>query len=67
MKRTIARLLLVVFVVAIASALSACSCGGKRDDGVTTCKNCGRKGVVLYGYCESCANSFLKWQKKNGY
>ena len=50
---------LVVLVIALAG-------GGVEGDGVTTCKNCGKKEVVLFGYCERCADGFLEWQKEQG-
>lgn len=28
-------------------------------DGITTCKNCGKSEVVLFGYCSRCADGFL--------
>ena len=65
MKRNtfIAVILLMVLGMLV---LSGCS-SGPKGDGVTTCINCGRSGVVLYGYFERCAKSFTDWQKKQGY
>ena len=35
-----------------------------QGDDIDTCKNCGKDEVVLFGYCEDCADSFLGWQNK---
>ena len=37
----------------------------RGGDGVTTCKNCGRREVVVFGMCENCADGFLHWHNKN--
>ena len=42
-------------VMAFAFAFTGCSSGG---DGVTTCKNCGKKEVVALGFCRRCYRSF---------
>ena len=36
-------------------------------DGITTCKNCGRKASLdkLTGYCKSCNESFWEWADEN--
>ncbi len=66
MKKGIIVGIVILMIIGFLS-LGGCSSSGARGDGITTCKNCGRKGVVLFGYCENCANSFLKWQRDNGY
>ena len=67
MKKNRKKIIAFLFLIVMCVLLTACGNSGPRGDGKTTCKNCGRKGVVLFGYCESCADSFLEWQRKNGY
>ena len=52
---------LVVAIIVFAGIV-----GSVEGDGITTCKNCGKKEVVLFGYCERCADGFLEWQKDQG-
>ena len=55
----------VSFVIAIIIGMfGSCSCSGSGGDGITTCKNCGRKEISWGGMCERCADDFLDWQDK---
>lgn len=60
------KLLSLLLLFALVLSLFACSGGGNRGDGVTSCKNCGRKSTLVpgYGYCSRCFESFNKWQNE---
>lgn len=57
---------LIAFLLVLVMLLSLCACGESRGgDGVSTCRNCGRKTSLVagYGYCKTCYEGFIEWQK----
>ena len=64
-KAWIMSVIALVLLVVINPVNSFMASSGRGGDGVTTCKNCGRRGVEAFGYCERCADGFLDWHNKN--
>ena len=63
-----ALLLFLALVLCLSLCLGLCACtGGGGGDGVTSCRNCGRKTnlVAGFGYCGTCYEGFVEWQKDN--
>ena len=54
----------IAILIGVISCFAFCSIGGKGGDGITTCKNCGKEEVVLFGMCGRCADGFLDWHDK---
>ena len=73
--RELAAILIALGVGAICVALYCFGCfngigiGGSSSggNGITTCKNCGRKASLdeLTGYCKKCNESFWEWADEN--
>ena len=60
MKKVIALLLAIIMCFAF------CACeDNSGGDGITTCKNCGRKKRLSYaGFCSTCQEGFEEWQDR---
>lgn len=61
MKKKILPLILVLIL-----CLSLGACGSSGGNGITSCRNCGRKKNLVpgFGYCSSCYEGFNDWQKR---
>ena len=55
---------IVILTFVIVPALRSCSSNERGGDGITSCKNCGRKTDLVpgFGYCGNCYKGFNEWQ-----
>lgn len=66
MKHGIKKLFIIFLLLSLIGILSGCGSSGPRGDGVTSCKNCGRKPVYALNFCKDCYDDFNQWMKNGG-
>ena len=54
------KVVIITVIITLAVILGFSIVEPERGDGIKTCKICNKKEVVLFGYCEKCADSFLE-------
>ena len=61
-KGIVGLVLMIIMVVVLTTSIQSCREKDRGGDGISSCKNCGRKQKHLkIGYCDSCYESWEEW------